>query len=156
MGSKNEDSLSKMGSSEGGSRNSCPARIKPAFGKVSENSSSTPRQQTWDVFNRDVRGSYLAKHAENIVPKPSFVELAESIAGEALRLAGDAGNDKIHSISEEAAVEGSDVVPDWELISELVLSCDENRCAVGLSLDGTDDSDIVEDELKRAFEAADP
>lgn len=155
VGSKDEDSVSKMRAPDLLSATSTPRRIKPSLGKVSKYSSSTPRQQAWGVLNRDVSGSNLAKHAENIGPNPALIELAESIASEALRLAGKAGNDKIHAASEEATVEGEDVVPNWELMSAFELAGDENSGAVCLSLDGADDLHVVEAVLERELEPTD-
>jgi hypothetical protein len=47
----NPDSLSKVGSSNVGSRNNLPLRVIPDFGKVSENTLNSPSKQSCDVLH---------------------------------------------------------------------------------------------------------
>ena len=101
-----------MAGSHSTRRNTCPLRIKPCLGQLSENSVQPVSKDRCDVFHDDVAGSNCANDSHEFVKEtaPSALLNAGLLAGGADVLAGEstANNVSCSLLGEE----GGDVAMD--------------------------------------------
>jgi hypothetical protein len=64
----NPDAIPPVRGANGESRDAVPPSIIPERGQVSENSSETPRQESWHVLHDDDAGSKLANEPGIVGP----------------------------------------------------------------------------------------
>lgn len=69
-----EDPVTAVRGTDGGSRYAIPLRVVPARGQVPENSPEVPAsKESWNVLHEDESGSYSANGSDNFRPKVSFI-----------------------------------------------------------------------------------
>jgi len=92
-----------------------PFRIVPERGQVSENGSEVGvSNETWDVLQEREARSYLANDPSGIGPEIALVSVGLALAGDTERLARKTGGNAIDAAAPGGAVEGFNIVPDWE------------------------------------------
>jgi hypothetical protein len=119
-----------------------PLAVIPALGQLSEyrvHVSVGPSKQPWDVLQQKVVGSYLANDTDCLWPKIPIVFRCFPLPNDAEWLARKPCADDINVTSPWGAVEGPDIVPDWEPWQDSVsLSGEQNPSAEGINLNSAD------------------
>jgi hypothetical protein len=118
---QDEDPFAAVGRAGIGRSNTCPFRIEPERGQVSENLIEPHRKQPWDVFQEDEAGSHFPNDSRHIRPDPPLVVGAEALACDRSWLARKPTVNQIHDSTPRATAEGSEVVPDRSVIQGAVL-----------------------------------
>jgi hypothetical protein len=115
-------------------------RIKPQRGQVSENSSKSPRSESWAVFHEDVSGSNFANDAGHVVPHAAAFSIKpRSVPGNADVLAREPSRHDVNNSAPWLSVKRLHVIPNRERREgSIVLSCHKHGLSVRLPLDGAD------------------
>lgn len=104
--SQDENPLSPVRSSNRFRRETCPLRIEPHFGKVTENVvESASRNEPWHVFQEHDARSHVPDDVRNGGPEPSIVGCAGLLPGARPRLAGETSTEQVHQTMKRLAVE---------------------------------------------------
>jgi hypothetical protein len=84
----------------------------------------------------------LANDSQHLAIEPTVLSLdSGALAGAADVGAGESAADDVNEASPGSAVEGADVIPDWESgETSVTLSCEEHPLTVLVDLDGSDRS----------------
>lgn len=69
-----------------------------------------------DVFQQHPSGSHVSDDPADVWPEPAIIVNSCVLPGSGEGLAGETGNDDIHSSTPRCAVEGADVIPHRSLI----------------------------------------
>ena len=109
----NEDALAAVRGANFGRCQHCPFRSEPEAGQVSENGvHASARKKSAHVFEHHDPRTRVANDSDDGGPDPPLVVDAFAFAGDAVRLAGETGNDAIHAATPASSVEGEQVRPD--------------------------------------------
>lgn len=140
VGQEYPEPLPAVGSPHVVSSQHCPERIIPCAGHVPEYGSKVVvSNESCDVFQEDVAGSYLAHDAIGVRPEVALVTGPLALPGDRERLAGEAGVEDVDDAAPWASVEMADVSEHGEPGQETVsLSLYEHLLTVGIDLDGPD------------------
>lgn len=125
---QDEQSSSEVGGSHGFRRKDIPFSIEPEVGQVAEHEMESPVSETWNILQEHEPRSHHANDSLEFGPEPPFVRGPISPAGDAPRLAGEAGRDDIHSSTPRAAVEGLKVIPDRRFIQDAFFHARDKDC----------------------------
>lgn len=142
VGSEQEETISRVNGADGGRGNTVPFRRPPARAQVPEDlrerGSTVNAEQSGNVLDEEPPRAGLAHDAPDVGPEPPLIVDAESLPCDGCSLAGEPGNDEIHSSAIRAAVEGFQIVEDRTRIHETFdHSRSDDGCGEGLPLDNT-------------------
>jgi len=138
------------------SRESCPDRIVPDFGKVTEHSVESQPKVPCNVLKEAPSGSYLANKPFNLRPQVPRVRFTRPLARNAERLAGIAANEANHLTAPRPAIKGSNIRPDRRFIQPTLLHLvNQVRAAERFSLHVTDAASLRHSDSKSEVESSD-
>ena len=131
-----------MGGTDIASSQHRPPCVVPERGQVTEHSSESPNKECCAVLHEHVFGSYFAHDARHVVPQSASLSVdAGSLSGEADVLARKSSRYHVNKASPRSSVKRLHFRPNresWE--GSIVLSLNQNLCAVGITLNGADTS----------------
>jgi hypothetical protein len=134
-----------------------PLRIEPEVGQRSENRShsSPSKKEAWHIFQKDEARSHLANDPSDSWPDPSLVVGSFSLPGDGEGLAGESGNDAIHSATPGSSVEAKQIGEDSSATQGFIFHPrHEDGCCIGVPLDITQYAHAFSDgEVEAEFEA---
>lgn len=137
---KNPDAVSLVRSSDIGSSEHTPRRIKPHAGKVSENDIEPARSEVRAVFDEDKLRRNLFDDSRELSPEPRLLPFeAGAITSARDVLTGEPSADDVDEPAPRLAVESDNVIPDREGREETIaLSGEQNAAAIGINFDSAD------------------
>jgi hypothetical protein len=123
-------------------RDAIPDAIEPERGQLCENSANvSSSKDLCHVFQEHEPRSNFANDAEGVRPEVAFIEFTDVRTCGTPGLTWEARSDDIHDSTPRSAIEGSDVVPDWEQVQQAVpLASEEHFSAIRLFFHGADGS----------------
>ena len=115
---------------------------KTKSAKVSPNSLGSARgEHAADILDEDEPGAGLDDDAPGRAPQVALILSGEPLAGEAVRLAGNAANEAVQTATPCAAAEGSGIAPHRSRSHETRSHrCDQVRDGEGFPLHHADDA----------------
>jgi hypothetical protein len=113
---QNPQALSCVWRTKGASGEHTPRRIIPQRGQVTKNSPQSSKSEHWGVFHEDESRLNFANHAPHFSPQSASLSVeSRAFSDGADVLTGKSAAHDIRDSSPRSPVEGSDIIPDWEV-----------------------------------------
>lgn len=137
---ENPQSLADMGRAHIISSEHTPRRIIPCCGQRPENGSESPSKQHWAVFHEDPLGLNLANDSVHFVPQAAALAFqASAFSSHGNILTRETTGDDVNLAAPWGAIEGADVIPQWEEGEDAVpLALHEDAARVFFNFDSAD------------------